>query len=111
MIKVITRAASWMLLGAITVLSLVPPGVRPVTGASHNLEHFGIFLITGAAFAIAYQIRMGQFLLLATGYCAALELVQNFSPGRHARFSDFVVDSAAACAGIALVRLFKPIQP
>ena len=102
MIILIARAASWLLLGAITVLSLVPPTLRPVTGAPHDFEHFGIFIITGAAFAEGYQLRMWRFFLLATAYCAVLEVMQNFSPGRHARFSDFVVDSAGACAGIAV---------
>ena len=100
---------SWTLLGVITVLSLVPPSARPVTSAPHNFEHLGIFLVTGIAFAIAYQIRIVQFIFLAIGYCVALELLQNLSPGRHARFSDFVVNSAAACAGIMIVKALKHV--
>jgi VanZ family protein len=31
-----------------------------------------------------------------------MEILQFWVPGRHARISDFVVDAAAACAGLAL---------
>lgn len=92
------------------MLSLVPPNLRPVTGVFHDLEHFGIFVITGAAFATGYKIRTGFFFLLAIAYCAVLEMLQNFSPGRHARVTDFVVDSFAACAGIAVVMLFRHMR-
>jgi VanZ family protein len=35
-------------------------------------------------------------------FCAALELLQLAVPGRHARFSDFLIDAGAACFGIAI---------
>jgi len=33
-------------------------------------------------------------------FCAGIELAQLMIPGRHARFSDFVVDATAVCVGI-----------
>lgn len=107
MIERLARIISWLLLGVITVLSLVPPGFRPVTSLPHSLEHIGIFLVTGAVFAVGYQIRIVQLITLAIMYCAVLEAMQTFSPGRHARLIDFVFDSAAACAGIVFGRLFS----
>ena len=107
MIKPLAQIMSWLLLGLITALNLVSPALRPVTGAPHSVEHFGIFAITGAAFAVGYQVRITKLFLLATVYCAVLEIMQNLSPGRHARFSDFIIDSAGACAGIAFVMLIK----
>ena|ERR1700730_8268141 len=53
-LKKICRASAWLLALAIVVLSLVPPSYRPITEASHNLEHLAIFLATGFAFGVAY---------------------------------------------------------
>jgi VanZ family protein len=96
----VARAAAWLLLAAIVVLSLVPPTARPTTTVPHDLEHAGIFLLDGAAFGIAY---LGCEWLLGIGavaFCAAIEVAQLMVPGRHARVSDFVVDATAACIGI-----------
>jgi hypothetical protein len=48
----ICRASAWLLALAIVVLSLVPPSYRPITEASHNIEHLAIFL--RFAFCVAY---------------------------------------------------------
>ncbi len=101
MIRKLAQVASWLLLGAIVVLTFVPPGLRPVTSAPHNFEHALIFLVTGVAFAVGYRIKMTFFFALAVAFCAALEVLQNIVPGRHARLSDFVVDGIAACIGLA----------
>ena len=98
----ISRALAWLLGLAILVLSLVPPSYRPITEASHNVEHLAIFLATGFAFGVAYPDRP---FALATGlviFCGAIELAQRWVPGRHARLSDFIVDAAAACIGLGV---------
>ena len=51
------RGAGWLLLLTITVLSLVPPTLRPETGVPHDLEHFAIFAAAGLAFGIGYSRR------------------------------------------------------
>ena len=89
----------------ITAMSLVPKEARPVTGLPHKLEHFGIFALAGATFAVGYALRTGTAFLIAIAYCAAVESMQVLVPGRHARFSDFVVDAAAACVGIVVGEL------
>ena len=94
------RAAAWILLIAIAALSLVPASHRPLTGASHGVEHLAIFMISGVAFGLGYRSsRMYQAIGLIC-FAAAIELAQYFVPGRHARFSDFAVDSISACAGV-----------
>jgi hypothetical protein len=45
------RAAAWIALGAITVVSLVPPSSRLVTAVPHDLEHLMIFGTAGLALA------------------------------------------------------------
>jgi VanZ family protein len=42
-------------------------------------------------------------------FCAALEIAQLYVPGRHARLSDFVIDSLATCAGLVLGPLTRVI--
>ncbi len=92
------RISAWFLATAIIVFSLVPPDLRPVTDASHAVEHFVIFAATGFAFGLSYGSRY----LIPIGlvvFAGAIELAQLLVPGRHARLSDFVVDALAACIG------------
>jgi hypothetical protein len=42
----------------IVILSLVPPTLRPETGALHSLEHFTIFAATRFAFGWAISAGM-----------------------------------------------------
>jgi VanZ family protein len=95
------RVASWLLAGAIVVLSIVPASLRPETDMPHNLEHFAIFVATGFAFGIGYGRRPGWITLWLVIFAGAIELAQFAVPGRHARLSDFIVDALAACVGLA----------
>jgi VanZ family protein len=102
------RAAAWLLVVTIIVLSVISPVHRPTTGASHGLEHLSIFLATGVAFGIGYPDRVRvQALALAT-FAGAIEIAQLWVPGRHARLSDFLVDAAAVCIGLGLSCLLIP---
>jgi VanZ family protein len=44
-------------------------------------------------------------------FAGAIELAQLYTPGRHARLSDFVVDALAAGAGVAAALAFGKIRP
>ena len=99
------RISAWMLLAVIVVLTLVPPAIRPVTRVPHSVEHYAIFLLTGALFALSYEIRTNLFFVVAVIFSGCLELVQSYVPGRHTRLSDAFVDAIGACIGIAVVRL------
>ena len=105
MIVHLLRASSWLSLATIVILTLVPPAVRPITGAPHFLEHASIFLISGVLFALAYEIKTSSFLLAATAFSVGLELIQSFDPGRHARLSDALIDATSMCVGIILSRV------
>jgi VanZ family protein len=96
----INRTVAWLMLLAIVVLTMVPPGLRPITIVPHKIEHAGIFLVAGLSFGIAY---LGRECLLSIGafvFCAAIELAQLYVPGRHARLTDFIVDAIAAVIGV-----------
>jgi VanZ family protein len=96
------RVLAWCLLGLLVIVSLVPPALRPETGAPHNLEHFVPYLVTGIAFSVGYPGRMFLLTISLVAYCGLVELAQLMVPGRHARLSDFVVDAVASIAGVTI---------
>jgi VanZ family protein len=106
----IFQAAAWLLAGTIVVLSLIPPSVRPIIGAAHGLEHFSIFLATGMAFGFGYSRRAGLLTIALPTFAAAIELAQSWVPGRHSRMSDFLVDAASSCLGVALSYAFLKLR-
>jgi VanZ family protein len=86
----------------ITVLSLVPPWLRPETGMPHDIEHFGIFFATGLAFGVGYYRRPFVTLVVLVAFAGLIELAQILVPSRHAELSDFVVDAFALCVGVVI---------
>jgi VanZ family protein len=100
------RIAAWLLTVAIFVLSIVPPWLRPETGAPHSLEHFAIFFATGVAFGVGYSLKQVSVMVGLLIFAGAIEFAQVFIPGRHARLSDFVIDALALCFGVAVTSVF-----
>ena len=98
------RSVAWCLAAAIIALSVVPPGLRPETGAPHHFEHFIIFAVTGLAFGLSYR-RHSLVAPLLVVFSGAVEVAQLLVPGRHARVGDFVVDALAACCGLLAATL------
>jgi VanZ family protein len=92
--------AAWAALSAIVVLTVVPPNLRPTTDAPHDVEHGTVFLITGVLFGLAYAGRERILSVGAVAFCAIIEILQLYIPGRHARWIDFAVDAVAAVFGI-----------
>ena len=104
------KVAAWLLVITIVLLSLGPPSSRPVTGAGNNVEHLLIFLATGAAFGLGYARRYWLLVIALVAFAAAIELAQILVPGRHARFTDFLTDGAAACLGIGFSYLLRELE-
>jgi hypothetical protein len=52
------------------------------------------------AFGLGYDIRHSRTALFLVTFPAAVEIVQLFVPGRHARLSDFLVDALAMTLGV-----------
>jgi VanZ family protein len=103
----IARISAWLILAVTLVLTIGPPGLRPVAPVPHVFEHFGFFLLVGSAFAVGYPRHHFHLAVAALPCIAGLEVLQLFAPGRHARLSDFVVNAIGAYAGIALVHVFR----
>jgi VanZ family protein len=92
--------AAWAAASAIVVLTVVPPSLRPTTEAPHDVEHASAFLLAGALFGLAYARREWTLSIGAVVFCAMVEVLQLYVPGRHARWIDFVVDTVATVFGI-----------
>lgn len=107
----VARIVAWFLAGAIVVLSIVSPEMRPQTDVPHNLEHFLIFWLTALAFGLGYRTRHGLLTILLVIFSGAVEIAQLFVPGRHARLSDFIVDALAMCVGVILASLARRLWP
>jgi hypothetical protein len=105
------RIAAWFLATAITVLSVVPPGLRPETGAPSGVEHFAIYCATGLAFGLGYRRRRNLLAIFLVVFSGAIEIAQLFVPGRHARVSDFIVDAAAALLGLLVAARARDRRP
>jgi hypothetical protein len=99
------RLLDWLLFAVIIGLSLVPPGFRPETSVPHTIEHAVIFFLAGGAFGVGYAGWRSILYPAAIVFCAAIQLAQLLVPGRHARWSDFLADAAAACIGILVSSL------
>ena len=105
-LTMIIRIVGWWLLTVIVVLTFVPPFLRPVTGVPHKFEHLIIFVLTGAAFSVGYPRRERILSIAAVLFSAVLEISQMMIPGRHARFSDFLVDAFGACVGVVAASMW-----
>jgi VanZ family protein len=104
-VVLLARWAAWAALVLVVALMVVPPALRPVSGLPHALEHFLVFLLTGAAFGLGYPKQRFTIAIAALPVTAILELLQLLAPGRHARMSDFLIDALGMCAGIAAVAM------
>jgi len=101
------RVTGWLLAVIITILSLVPPDLRPATQTPHTMEHFIIFLVTGSTFAIGYVTNPVIVSAMLVLFAATIEVAQNLVPGRHARWTDFYIDATAMCIGLIVTRIIE----
>ncbi len=100
--SVYLRILAWLLATAVTFATLGPADLRPHAGLGQDGEHALAFILTGLAFGLAYPRRRWITCALAIVLIGALELMQFWAPGRHARLDDFVVDAVTAAAGFVL---------
>ncbi len=95
------KLSAWLLAAAVTFATLGPPRLRPHSNLGQDGEHVA-FVLIGIAFGLAYPRRRLFTAVVAVVLTGALEVLQLWMPGRHARLEDFVVDAAAACAGFVI---------
>ena len=98
----LARTTGWILLLAVIALSVVPPPLRPITTLPHVVEHAAIYFLAGSAFGLSYPNRFFAWLAGLATFTLAIEVLQLWIPGRHARALDFVVDVSAISVGLAI---------
>jgi VanZ family protein len=113
-VQLVIRLAFWFAVLMLILLTIVPPSIRPTSGvASHHVEHFASFALTGMLYYLSYAHHLFTRLAAAILFAGGLEVLQLFVPGRHARLVDFVMDALGACTGIvfgfAVVQTFGSI--
>lgn len=92
--------AAWVALCLIAYVSLSPLRHRPTIPAPWNIEHFAAFAILGGLFSLAYPRRTLAVFIIVLGSAALLEVLQLFTPDRHARILDALQKIAGGGAGI-----------
>jgi VanZ family protein len=103
---ILLRIFAWLLAAAVTFATLGPARMRPHSSLGQDGEHALAFFLVGVAFGLAYprhRLLVATAAVIAIG---AIEILQLWAPGRHARLEDFVVDALAACVGFAIVAGF-----
>lgn len=100
--SILVRSFAWLVAAAVTFATLGPPGLRPHSDLGQDGEHALAFILVGLAFGLAYPRRRLATMAVAVILIGALELMQFWAPGRHARLQDFLVDALTACFGFAL---------
>src|SRR5438105_2293440 len=99
------RFGGWAAVILVVVLSLAPSHLRPHILAIGQLEHLIAYGLVATLLAVA--CRTGRHFVtvcVSLPLCAAaLEILQNFVPGRDPKFIDFAAGTAGAWIGIALV--------
>jgi VanZ family protein len=99
---IILRIIAWLLAAAVTFATLGPPSYRPHSPLGQDGEHALAFILIGVAFGLAYTEHRLRVAVIAVIMIGALELLQLWMPGRHARLEDFIVDALTACVGLAI---------
>jgi VanZ family protein len=99
---IVLRIIAWLLAAAVTFATLGPPNYRPHSSLGQDGEHALAFILIGVAFGLAYTEHRLRVAVIAVIMIGALELLQLWMPGRHARLEDFIVDALTACVGLAV---------
>lgn len=104
----------------ILVLTTIPPSAIPSVAFRHidKVVHFGLFLIFGFFLAGVVKVKWKSnifrnwilvTIVLATGYGIAVEILQNYVPGRTSDLIDVFFNFIGALSGVYLFRFLKII--
>lgn len=106
--RLIAACAGWALLAYIGFVTLSPIEQRPhVAGAP--FERAAAFGLLGFLLASAYPRHITRVLVTVVCAVIALELVQLFVPGRHAKLPDAMEKIVGGTIGIAVPLLLAKI--
>ncbi len=109
--KLILRAAAWLVLLAILAVTISPIQFRPVTGEPVNLERLAAFLVVGGLFALALSAPLAGSTHADCGLRRTFRALQRITPGRHGEFHDFLFKAAGAAIGVAVGHSLSRLRP
>src|SRR5689334_19222685 len=99
--RVALRCAAWFCVALIAYLSLTPVQVR--TAAPAGIEHAVAYGGTALIMALAYPSwPLWMICASLAGYSGLMELLQNFSPGRHPGLDGVLWSSSGAMLGVLM---------
>jgi len=93
------KSAAWLSLFAIAFVTVCPIDLRPETMTEVGIDRAGAFAVMALLFTSAYPRRWKTIAVLLIAAAFGLELLQELSPTRHARFDDALVKAAGALFG------------
>jgi len=96
------RAAAWISLLLILVVTVGPIGLRPVTPVSPQIERFAAFLVVGTLFGVGYPKRFALMVAIVMVSAASFEFAQHLVPDRHGTFIGFAAKAAGGGLGVFL---------
>lgn len=109
------KSAAWLSLLAILFVTICPIDLRPHTMTEVGIDRAGAFAAMALLFTSAYPRQWLAIAVLLALSAFGLELLQELSPTRHARFDDALVKAAGALFGVAvahaLLRLGRLYAP
>ena len=105
----VVRAAGWVAVLAIGVVSLVPGQGRPHVLSQNQWEHLAAYVVAGMLLGTGYPRSKTMVLIgvALTAYGGALELAQLWVPGRMARLTDFGHSALGAWIGLTVIFLVR----
>jgi VanZ family protein len=102
----VLRPVAWGCVILLAVLSLLPAEEMVRTSLGGHIEHAIAYAGTALMIGLGYPTwgwkRMAIALVI---YAGVLELLQNFSPGRHPAVLDWLSSSTGVLIGIAFTRV------
>lgn len=96
------QIAAWLSALGLLFVTISPIAWRPVSGLPVDVERFLALLVLGGLFGAAYPSNPVLLALVIALALGNLEIAQTLSPGRHARFSDFLFKVFGSTLGIGL---------
>jgi hypothetical protein len=94
------RAAAWLTILLIIVLSLVPGQDRPHSGLPGGLEHLFAYGSAAMLLALGYPDRKTRLAVLAVVLSAALEIGQRWVQGRYPELAGFLASGSGVALGM-----------